>query len=30
VRKSATAELPAQRLDSPYAERLQRELDSYQ
>jgi cytochrome c-type biogenesis protein CcmH len=30
VRKSATAELPSQRLDSPYAERLQRELDSYQ
>jgi cytochrome c-type biogenesis protein CcmH/NrfF len=30
VRKSATAESPSQHLDSPYAERLQRELDSYQ
>jgi cytochrome c-type biogenesis protein CcmH len=30
VRKSAASELPPQRLNSPYAERLQRELDSYQ
>jgi cytochrome c-type biogenesis protein CcmH len=29
VRRSAAAESPSQRLDSPYAERLQRELDSY-
>ena len=30
VRKPAAAESPPPRLDSPYAERLQRELDSYQ
>jgi cytochrome c-type biogenesis protein CcmH len=29
VRRSAAAESSPQRLDSPYAERLQRELDSY-
>jgi cytochrome c-type biogenesis protein CcmH len=29
VRRSAASESPSQRLDSPYAERLQRELDSY-
>jgi len=29
VRRSAAAESPSQRLDPPYAERLQRELDSY-
>jgi cytochrome c-type biogenesis protein CcmH len=30
VRGSAAAESSSQRIDSPYAERLQRELDSYQ
>jgi cytochrome c-type biogenesis protein CcmH len=30
VRRSAAAESPSRQLDSPYAERLQRELDSYQ
>jgi cytochrome c-type biogenesis protein CcmH len=30
VRRSAAAEPSSRRLDSPYAERLQRELDSYQ
>ena len=30
VRKSTTSELPSRHLDSPYAERLQRELDSFQ
>jgi len=30
VRRSAAAESSSQRVDSPYAERLQRELDSYQ
>jgi cytochrome c-type biogenesis protein CcmH len=29
VRSSAAAESPSQPLDSPYAERLQRELDAY-
>jgi cytochrome c-type biogenesis protein CcmH len=29
VRRSAGAESPSRQLDSPYAERLQRELDSY-
>jgi len=29
VRSSAATESPSRRLDSPYAERLQRELDSY-
>ena len=30
VRRSAAAESSSRRVDSPYAERLQRELDSYQ
>jgi cytochrome c-type biogenesis protein CcmH len=30
VRRSTTADSPSPRVDSPYAQRLQRELDSYQ